>query len=149
MIYPLKLSIELVPSTSWYNNMRSLMPKSKWDVLRRKVYAGFGHKCGICKANGNLHCHEVWEYDDEKYIQKLKGFIPLCMYCHSVKHIGMSGILANSSNLDLEALIAHFMKINGCDKITFINHRTESFLIWAERSKHEWTLSISETIIDF
>ena len=91
----LKLKIELVPKTSWYSNLRGKMSEKGWDNVRKKTYATFNYKCGICGSNeGQLHCHEIWEYDDKKHKQALKGFIALCVLCHHVKHIGLAGILA-------------------------------------------------------
>src|SRR5258708_22360853 len=55
----LKLTIELVPETCWYSNMRSALPRDEWDRLRRQVYADYGHRCGICGARGKLHCHSA------------------------------------------------------------------------------------------
>ncbi len=47
---PLKLTIELVPTTSWYDNLRKVIPISEWDKLRKRVYAQYGHRCGVCGA---------------------------------------------------------------------------------------------------
>lgn len=140
---PLKLTIELVPLTSWYNNMRSIMNKQQWDILRRKVYADYAYKCGICGTNNvTLNCHEIWEYDDQNHIQKLKGFITLCRLCHWVKHIGLAGIRASEGQLDFEEIITHFMSVNGCGRQTFESHRSEAFKTWEERSKHQWQLEL-------
>ncbi len=32
-----RLTVELVPSTCWYTNVRSHVPKAVWDRLRRQV----------------------------------------------------------------------------------------------------------------
>jgi predicted restriction endonuclease len=75
---PLKLTIELVPKTSWYSNLRNVIRPAKWDKLRKSVYAEYEHKCGICGATGGrLNCHEIWEYIDTNHEQKLIGFIAL------------------------------------------------------------------------
>jgi hypothetical protein len=67
-----KLTIELVPKTCWYSNLRNAMPRSSWDKVRKKVYADYGHRCGVCSAaNVRLNCHEIWEYDDQRHIQRL------------------------------------------------------------------------------
>lgn len=142
---PLKLTIELVPSTSWYNNMRSLMSKAKWDILRKKVYADYNYRCGICSMNNiTLHCHEIWEYDDLNHLQKLNGFITLCKLCHWVKHIGLAGIRASEGQLDFEEIIQHFIKVNNCNRKTFESYRNEAFRIWEERSKHQWQIQLGE-----
>ncbi len=85
----LKLEAELVPSTSWFNNMRKVVPKAEWDRIRKRTYAEYRHRCGICSYEGRLNCHEIWHYDDHNYVQKLEGFIALCGLCHHVKHLGL------------------------------------------------------------
>jgi hypothetical protein len=61
----MKLTIELVPEPCWHNNLRSLLPKEKWDELRRKVYQDNKNQCGICGRSGKIEAHELWVYDDE------------------------------------------------------------------------------------
>ncbi len=134
----LNLSIELVPQTIWYSSLRNKIQKEEWDKIRKKSYADSGHKCTICKSEGRLNCHEIWEYDDKKHIQKLKGFIALCDNCHMIKHFGFASIQANKGLLDMEKLIEHFMKVNNIDRKTFDKHHEESFQVWKERSRHKW-----------
>ena len=40
-----RLTVELVPSTCWYTNVRSHVPKTVWDRLRRQVAAAAGDRC--------------------------------------------------------------------------------------------------------
>ncbi|MFH1285366.1 MAG: HNH endonuclease, partial [Candidatus Micrarchaeota archaeon] len=107
-----KLEIELVPCSTWWSNLRKTIPKKKWDTLRKKVYAQYHNKCGICGAKRKLNCHELWSYDDKKHIQTLVNFIALCDMCHHVKHLGLASILASRGQLDYETVINHFMKVN-------------------------------------
>lgn len=139
----LKLIIELVPSTSWYDNLRKVIPKVEWDKLRKQVYAKYGHKCGICGTDsGRLNCHEIWEYDDHNHEQRLIGFIALCDLCHHVKHIGLAGILASEGKLDYDKVVQHFTKVNGCDRRTFEEHKEQAFAQWRERSGYEWKVDL-------
>jgi len=140
----LLLVTELVPQTSWYDNLRKVIPSTDWDVLRRHVYAQYGHRCGICRANARLHCHEIWEYDDGNHIQTLRGFIALCEMCHHVKHLGLAGILASEGKLNYDAVVAHFCRVNGCNRATFEAHRTAAFATWEKRSRHQWTVDLGE-----
>ncbi len=143
MAEPLKLTAELVPRTSWYNNMRSVFPKATWDRIRRQVYSDFNRRCGICQAEGKLSCHEIWEYDDQNHVQTLRGFVALCDWCHHVKHIGLAGILARRDELNFDKVVAHFMRVNECDKATFDKHYLHAMSQWAERSKHQWQVNLS------
>jgi nitrate/TMAO reductase-like tetraheme cytochrome c subunit len=138
-----KLTTELVPESSWFDNMRTAVSRSTWDKLRANVYAQNDHKCGICgDTPRRLNCHEVWEYDDAAHVQRLTGFIALCTLCHYVKHLGLANILSQQGKLDYELVIAHFLKVNECDREAFLRYREHVFEQWEERSKHEWTVDL-------
>ena len=69
----MKLTIELVPKTAWFSNLRSILARAAWDKLRKESYKNAAHKCEICGGYGKKHpveCHEIWEYDDKNHIQK-------------------------------------------------------------------------------
>lgn len=44
----LKLTVEPVPVTSAGKSLNNLLPKSRWDKIRKRVYAEYGHRCAIC-----------------------------------------------------------------------------------------------------
>jgi hypothetical protein len=147
----LKLCIDLVPQTCWEKNLRKQMKRSRWDKLRKKVYAAQGNVCCLCGAAGRLNCHEAWSYDDERHIQKLMGFQAVCDLCHHVTHFGLATILAHTErpdggppSLDLEKVIEHFLKVNGVARDEFEAHKTEAFRLLRERSKHEWQTDLGE-----
>jgi len=57
-----RLTVELVPSTCWYTNVRSNVSKAVWDRLRRRVATDAGKSCEICGGRGGrwpVECHEV------------------------------------------------------------------------------------------
>lgn len=145
-----RLSIELVPSTSWFDNVRTRVPRKEWDFLRKKTYAAANDHCEICGGQGRTHpveCHERWHYDDEKKIQKLEGLIALCPPCHQVKHIGLAEIKGN-----YEEALAQLCKVNKWDSIEATEYVQAVFDLWNLRSKHEWTVDISildELLRDF
>jgi hypothetical protein len=140
----LRLTIELVPAPLWYTNLRKLLPRKEWDKIRKSVYEAYGHKCGICGAEGKLECHEIWEYDDENHIQILKGFIALCPLCHRVKHFGRTSVLAAQGEItdeEYEEVVQHFMKVNRCDREAFKQHVREALEQWKQRSEHRWEVN--------
>jgi hypothetical protein len=141
MIDPLKLTIELVPKSSWYDNVRTHVSKEVWDKLRNEVYFQASYKCEICGGKGHkwpVECHEVWEYDDVNHIQKLVRLIALCPNCHTTKHAGFA-ILKGNEDIVIEQL----MRVNKMTDKEADEHITKAFEIWRERSKHNWTVDIS------
>ncbi len=139
------LTIELVPETSWYSNLRNRAGRDLWDKIRYQSYKDAGYKCSVCgRDRASLYCHEVWEYDDDKHIQKLKGFVALCLACHMIKHIGYAGIQSEAGRLDYNSLIRHFRRVNGCSYDDFVLVRDMAFEVWEERSMVEWTIELGE-----
>lgn len=141
----MKLSIELVPKSCWYSNVRSNVSEEEWDIIRKKCYKNAGNICEICGKTGknqgynhNVECHEIWNYDDKKYIQKLTGLIALCPFCHKTKHVGLAQM-----NGEEDIVINQLMKVNNISKSEVEKYINDSFLIWLDRSDEEWELDIS------
>jgi hypothetical protein len=136
-----RLTVELVPSTCWYTNVRSNVSKAVWDRLRRKVAAAAGHRCEICGGRGRrwpVECHEVWAYDDGQRIQRLERLAALCPACHEVKHAGLA-----SKRGRLDAVVGHLASVNGWTADDAGLYLEAVFEQWAARSRHQWTLDLS------
>lgn len=137
----LKLKIELIPKTSWGNNLRSKLSNTEWEEIRKRVIRKAGHKCEICGFEGDesvLHCHEKWSFNEDKLVQKLENLQSLCPRCHNVKHIGRSTTIRKDPEV-----IKHFKEINNIDEITakrIINSVSKQWMI---RSNKKWKLDIS------
>lgn len=132
----MKLTIELVPKTAWYSNVRSLVSKEQWDVIRKRCYLQANYKCEICFGKGPAHpveCHEIWEYDDVNHIQTLTGLIALCPKCHQVKHAGLASI-----NNKTDEVIRQLMIVNSMTKQEAMDYHANAFELWHNRSKNEW-----------
>lgn len=140
----LRLCVELVPRSTWFENVRKYTTKQEWDQIRKKVYAEYGWRCGICGSNGRQNCHEVWKYDDEKHIQRLEGFISLCSMFHLVKHFNFAMHLVSEGELNYAKLVAHFCKVNRCGIMTFSKHIGQEIKKYNERSQHDWTVDLGE-----
>ena len=138
------LTFELVPRTSWCDNVRSQVSSKVWDKLRAEVYANYDGKCGVCgKVPKKLEAHEIWEYNDETGLQKLVGMIALCSMCHRCKHIGLTELLASQGKIKIVAVMAHYCRVNKCDNAQFMRDRNAAFELWAQRSQRSWTVDIS------
>jgi len=143
-VFDPKLSIELIPQTAWYSNLRSHLTNAAWDKVRKKCYKIANYKCEICGDSGlnqgfphPVECHEVWRYDDENNKQYLIRLIALCPLCHQVKHAGLA--LLNGQR---ETVINQLVKVNEISKQKAAAYLTKSFKIWEERNKVEWKTDV-------
>ena len=138
---PPKLTIELVPKGQWGANLRSELPKSEWDALRKATYAAAGHRCEICGGKGRkwpVECHERWHYDETTKVQHLVGLIALCPACHEVKHIGRAGAVGRGKQA-----MQHLMKVNKWSLQEASDYINNAFETWERRSREGWSLDIS------
>lgn len=141
----MKLTIELIPTTTWKINLRSLLKPKDWDFLRKESYALANNVCEICggvgyfgKGNKKLECHERWSFDDVNKIQKLEGLMALCPVCHMCKHIGFHFMQGKE-----EMIKQHLQRINHMSYSKVCQYISQEFQIHSERSKYEWTLDLS------
>ena len=137
-----RLTIELVPSTCWFSNVRSNVAPAVWEVLKKQTSKLTRYRCAICAGRGHrwpVECHEVWLYNDTTHTQTLVRLIALCPMCHKAKHIGLAII-----NGEFEEVRAHLMKVNQWDqKATADAYIADAFELFEKRSQYEWTLDIS------
>lgn len=139
------LTIELVPKTAWYGNVRSQLSKDSWDAIRKKCYKLARYRCEICGASGidqgfehPVECHEIWLYDEASRTQVLKGFISLCPKCHMVKHFGRTQLTGKESMAR-----SHMKLVNGWADQDVQAHIDESFARWQWRNRYDWALDIN------
>tara|TARA_R100000908_G_C3750970_1_gene145558 strand:- start:1527 stop:2024 length:498 start_codon:yes stop_codon:yes gene_type:complete len=140
-----KLTVELIPKTVFFSNVRTLLKQKYWDLVRKESYAKADYKCEICGDTGknqgynhNVECHEIWEYDDKKRLQKLTGLISLCPNCHQVKHFGRTSAIGKQAQA-----FKHMEKVNNWSHKQCVKHVAEAFEEWNERSKYKWHLDLS------
>lgn len=135
----MRLTIELVPSTSWHNNLRKILSKKEWDILRKKVYEKANYFCEICSGKGEkwpVECHEIWRYDDENSVQYLDGMIALCPDCHQVKHIGLAQVQGHYNKA-----LKHFAKVNNIKDLNLAEKYVEdAFFQHQQRSSQHWSV---------
>lgn len=137
-----RLTVELVPKTCHYSNLRSELPRTDWDRLRRLCYHQAGYRCEVCGGRGDRHpleCHEVWEYDDVRMVQALAGVVALCPACHEVKHL----LRATKAGRQEQAL-AHLAEVNGWTPAQTRRYFGGECVTWARRSRVEWTLNLNK-----
>lgn len=135
-----RLTIELVPSSAWYTNVRSSVTPAEWNLIRLITYKKAHYHCEICGGQGTrqlVDCHEKWLYDDEKKIQQLISMIALCPSCHEVKHRGFANMRGRGEIAD-----AHLANINGWSPEITSAYVKLSFFQWRIRSGYHWQLEL-------
>tara|TARA_R110000824_G_scaffold196246_6_gene379431 strand:+ start:655 stop:1218 length:564 start_codon:yes stop_codon:yes gene_type:complete len=140
-----KLTIELVPSGSWGANLRGVLSRKGWDILRRWAYERADHICEICGETGfeqgrkhAVEAHEIWTYDDDAKVQTLTGIQALCPRTHQCKHLGRS-LKVGAGRL----VFPHLEKVNGWSPEQAKAYADLCFLIHAHRSAFEWRVDLS------
>lgn len=139
------LTIELVPSTVWWSNVRSNIPAKDWEKCKTFVKERSGGACEICGGKGRrwaVECHEIWDYDDINKKQTLVDLIALCPPCHQAKHFGRS--MQVKSQAQMAFLIEHMMKVNDWPDPFMVEDAAMTALNqFEDRSKFEWSLDVS------
>lgn len=134
------LTIDLVPKSCWYSNVRSEVSTQKWKTITRAVYAEANYTCEVCGGRGGAHpveCHEKWDYNDDTEVQRLLGLQALCPACHEVKHFGLAQVRGHE-----DRAFAHLRWVNNWTVPETTKHVTAAFELWTIRSSTSWTLNI-------
>lgn len=148
-----KLTIELIPKTSWFKNLRAELSTKDWDKIRKACYKQANYRCQICGGIGKkwpVECHETWKFERirkvqgiKTYQQTLEGLIALCPSCHQVKHIGY----ANKQGKLMDC-IRHLMKVNEYSQYLAERQIQAAFILYLKRSKVKWDVDISKVFKD-
>ncbi|TCJ95674.1 hypothetical protein DFR71_4589 [Nocardia alba] len=137
---PPRLAVELVPKTRSQINLRSELPDREWKRLRGIVCEAAGNRCEICGDAGRRapDCNAVWEYDDERLIQRLVRLEALCPACHAAKHIGPE--IAQGRR---EQTVCHLAAVNGWTPQHTELYLERQFDQWSVRSTKQWTFDLA------
>jgi len=136
-----KLWGNLVPATTWFHNLRELLPEHEWDQLRRDVYRLADYRCSMCgTTDPQLHAHEDWAFDYEKAHQRLNSLVALCELCHHCQHLGFAQILIEKGELQKEKLVEHWCAVNNASEEEFVKHERLAFRLWDLRNQFRWKL---------
>ena len=109
--------------------------------MKKTTYKKAGYQCEICGGRGEkwpVECHEVWDYNDAKQIQKLSNLTALCPDCHRVKHIGLANIQGVADRAE-----AHLAKINHWNTNQVNDYLEIVWDTWDKRSSHDWNLDLA------
>lgn len=138
------LTPNLVPQPLWGKNLRSLLPTSDWDRIRRSTYDACGKRCTICGNVGSrwpVEADEVWHYDDATLTQTLVAVTGLCPACHEVRHWGK----AINDGHGTRAL-NHLASINNWSLVKSTEQTNLAMTLWHQRSRQRWKSDYSHAI---
>ena len=135
------LTIELVPKSCWFSNLRDHLTEAQWKEVKLSTFKAAGNRCEICQGVGDkwpVECHEVWAYDDINKVQRLVRTVALCPPCHQVKHIGMAMVTGRYNHAK-----SHFSAINKVPMRQTERYIEKAFNLFNDRSKFQWKLDVS------
>lgn len=133
-----------LPTNTHGFNLRKVLPASKWNKLRNKVYDNANHLCELCEATGKkLEAHEIWRFDFETKIQSLETIAALCMHCHRLQHALLLKMQVDQGIAHCEYTIKHFNKLTG-KKLTESQFFAEATKNFNELENIEWDVVASK-----
>jgi len=147
-----KLAISMVPPLLWGQNLRNRLPRSRWNKLRKEVFAAQPN-CSICGAvvdGADRHAHEEWQYEIGRGRKigtaVLVRIRTICRLCHFVEHPGLANILIAQGHVPQdfrETIERHFCSINACSREAFHRHLVDADALFKKR------IAVGQWKIDF
>jgi DNA polymerase-3 subunit epsilon len=141
----------------WGKNVRAVVSRDVWQTLRWNFGAtwnkpfmplfrfddGFDRRCrAVCAGCGlkqeEMELHEVWDYDENKRVQRLADLVTLCGKCHLVMHLGRAMKVGQG-----EVALAHLASVNGWTMSKAQRHANQAMETWRRRSQISYTLDFS------
>ena len=115
-----RLTVELIPRTLFFSNVRTLLPKKYWNIIRKDSYDKAENKCEICGDTGK----------NQGYRHNVK--------CHQVKHFGRTSAIGKQAEA-----FKHMEKVNNWNHKECVDHLRVAMSEWMERSKYQWFIDLS------
>ena len=139
----LKLLVDLIPRRSWFQNVRAVIDRRDWDLLRYTVFSRAGYACELCGVTDtSLECHERFTYtigeSKTHGVQRIVRLLAVCKACHLTTHFGLSTILG----IERESA-AHLMRVRNWSESEAQNHIADAVLEWELRNDVSWTVDLS------
>lgn len=129
---------EMLPVTTWEDNVRTRVSTERWDQLRRYCYKAAGYRCEICGTKGKIEAHEAWHLWDEAGIQKLEKLLALCPLCHKAHHLGFAQRLGIYGEV-----LRHIKLVNKWNDKQLKDALQDAKDICEQRSLEPWDVDVS------
>jgi hypothetical protein len=138
------LSIDLVPSSAWFTNVRTAVTRTTWEKLRLYAFERADRCCEGCgswehPASGRaLELHERFEFDVATRTQSLRRLVALCERCHAVAHFDRTV----SQGFEREAF-AHLLRVADMTAAEATACLDDARTVAEVRGRYEWELDLS------
>lgn len=129
---------EMLPVTTWEQNIRHKMGPDVWDRIRKHAYKAAGYRCEICGTRGKLEAHELWRLENETTTQRLVRILALCPLCHKAHHLGIARRLGVFTDVRLQ-----LQKVNGWNERELAAQIQEAYDIWEQRCEWPWEVDLT------
>lgn len=150
----LKLTLDLVPSSCWFSNLRVELPRHEWDRLAAEELSR-AEACAACGSPDVRDVHELWEFREDlgpcphgstnprhclpvRRRQVLAGLVAICRPCHRVKHLAFA-----EARGELAPALEHFCRVNELDADLAMRIVRRVFEEASRRSRDPWELDLS------
>ena len=163
---------DLIPSTTWFNNVRSCVSRSSWGELRKRVYERVDYKCECCNTDCRLRkSYTGDDYATDKIFpsSEFKAEVELnkwntiqleaherWSYDYESKTQKLERIIAlchrchSATHLGFAGIrgvhilaLRHMKQVNGWDDKQLNAHSAEQSNLWRKRNGVQWTLHIN------
>ena len=139
----IKLTIELIPQSTWGKNCRSMLTTNQWNYLKKQIVSAADNVCQICKGEDiTLDCHEEWGYNYHKRIQYLKSLKAICKLCHYAKHFGRTKVVESQEVFNLT--YSHILRVNKMTPAQFVDYMIDIETEQGIRTQVNWTVNINK-----
>ncbi len=134
-----RLTIDLVPETSWVRSLRAELGRADWRRLERLVIDAAGGRCEVCGRceAGALECDELWTFDEPGRVQHLERVLALCSACGEVRHIDLAARIGTA-----DRAVRHLAAVNGWDEPVATQYVADVHERWERRSRHPWSVDL-------
>lgn len=129
---------EMLPVTTWEQNIRHKMGPDVWDRIRKHAYKAAGYRCEICGTRGKLEAHELWRLENETTTQRLVRIMALCPLCHKAHHLGIARRLGIFSDVRLQ-----LQRVNGWNDRELAAQIQEAYDVWEQRCEWPWEVDLT------
>lgn len=139
---------DLLPSSAWGRNLRSMLTRPAWDRLRQWAYARAGGVCEHCGQTGHeqgrrhaLEAHEIWTVCAETRTVTLAGIVALCPLDHAVAHLGRT--LTQGRHAFVRA-VTHMQRTHALDDRQTEAVVAHAFRQWEAYGETPFTVTVAD-----